>query len=472
MNAWKLAKKDLTLFFRDRVGLLLGLLLPVVLAAIFGTAMGAMAGGGDAVARIGLFVEDRDGSQASRSLVKALAASSTLRVRAIDLEVADRDEKESARGRVAQGDGPAGLLIPAGFGSAEDEAGGVAGGEAGAVRMQLFRDPSKHVENQVLAGSLLPVVLEAGGAATGPLLMLDGLRSSGYPKAAMGAAKEVVTETWERLYALALEAGEAGEASATSETGAHGGEQSDPGADASSQQRSSMPSAGGGFPQELLAAAGLEVENVVGGADAARAMQIGVQAHAVAGIAVMMLLFGLVACGSTLREEEEEGTLDRLRLATTPGAILGGKFLATWLMGLLQLAVLYLVGSFLFDVPILREPVALILLSCATSAAATGFGLFFAATCTTRKQVEGLSTLVILAMSAAGGSWFPLFATPEWFQRLGHFTLNAWAMDGFHGLFVYDRGLGGIALEIGVLCAIAAVLSSIAVLLWNRRLAR
>ena len=74
-------------------------------------------------------------------------------------------------------------------------------------------------------------------------------------------------------------------------------------------------------------------------------------------------------------------------------------------------------------------------------------------------------------MSAAGGSWFPLFVTPEWFQTLGHFTLNAWAMDGFHGLFLYDRGLSGILTELGVLAGIALGTSGLAVWLWKRRLA-
>jgi ABC-2 type transport system permease protein len=89
--------------------------------------------------------------------------------------------------------------------------------------------------------------------------------------------------------------------------------------------------------------------------------------------------------------------------------------------------------------------------------------------CTSRKQLEGLSTLVILLMSSMGGSWFPLAMTPEWFQRLGHFTVNAWAMDGYQGIFWYERDLLGISAPIGVLLGIAAGTAAIAALIWRRR---
>lgn len=100
---------------------------------------------------------------------------------------------------------------------------------------------------------------------------------------------------------------------------------------------------------------------------------------------------------------------------------------------------------------------------------ATFLGILLAVTCRTRKQLEGLSTLVILVMSALGGSWFPLIITPEWYRKLGHFTLNAWAMDGYQGIFWYGKDLGGIATEIAVLLGIAAVTSALAVRGWKRR---
>jgi len=188
-------------------------------------------------------------------------------------------------------------------------------------------------------------------------------------------------------------------------------------------------------------------------------------------MAVMMLLFGLIHCGGTLLDEQESGTLDRLRLAPgASGAILGGKFVFTWIVGLVQLVILFLYGNLVFDVPIFRAPAALLVLSLVTAAAVTGFGVLFAVVSRSRKQLEGLSTIVVLTMSALGGSWWPLAITPEWYQKLGHLTINAWAMDGFQGIFWYSKGLGGILPELGVLAGIALGTSLFAWRLWERRM--
>ena len=72
-------------------------------------------------------------------------------------------------------------------------------------------------------------------------------------------------------------------------------------------------------------------------------------------------------------------------------------------------------------------------------------------------------------MSALGGSWFPLGITPDWYQFLGHFTLTAWAMDAYQAIFWYELGLTDILVELGVLLAIAAATSALALRLWNRR---
>jgi ABC-2 type transport system permease protein len=70
-----------------------------------------------------------------------------------------------------------------------------------------------------------------------------------------------------------------------------------------------------------------------------------------------------------------------------------------------------------------------------TAAAAAGFGLVLAALCRTRAQLSGLSTIVILTMSALGGSMFPRFLMSETMQKAGLVTFNAWALDGYLKVF-------------------------------------
>ena len=391
--------------------------------------------------RVRLVVEDRDRSAASAELVKAIGEADGLR-----LELVEGDDAGTAREHVADGEAPAGLLIEPGFGESLDAEEG-----SGLV---LYRDPAKAIEQQIVAGNLVPALFSAVGERLAERAMKRSLEVLDFPLAGRVAAASILEDSWDRMYELidALESDATPEGTAEAEA---------PDEDAADFD----------FASAVGEMFGLDVEDVVGGTAEAEAQKAGQQAHAVSGIAVMMLLFGLVACGGTLLEEQADGTLDRLRLA--PGTlrdILAGKFLFTWIIGMAQLVILFLVTRLIFPIPVFRAPVALLVLSAVVACAATGFGIVFAAVCRTRKQLEGLSTIVILTMSAMGGSWWPLIATPEWYQFLGHFTLNAWAMDGYQALFWYEKGLGDIWLEIGVLLGIGVTTSAIALIVWTRRL--
>ncbi len=398
------AAKDLRLFLRDRTALLLTFALPLVLALIFGSAMGAM-GSDEGMGKLTLLVEDLDASPRSRALVDEIAKSAGLSVKASD----------GVRARIADGKAVAALLVPNGYGADLE-----AGREA---RLVLYRDAARTVEQQVVAGNLMPILMRLAGKEVGRSMMRKSLAAFG-----MDAG---VGDELEKTLGASLDGG-------------------------------------GDFMSSMPKALGLEVEDVTGDEDPLQKTAGG--SHAVAGIAVMMLLFSLTNAGGTILDEERQGTLQRLRLSPTAHrSVLIGKALFTIPIGLAQLLVLFTFGGVVFGLPIMRSPVALLAVSLGVAAAATGMGLLLAVTCRTQKQLEGLSTLIILTMSALGGSWFPLMITPAWFQKLGHFTLNAWAMDGYHAILWYGKGLDGVLLELGVLFAIAIALTLLALRGWRQR---
>jgi ABC-2 type transport system permease protein len=113
-------------------------------------------------------------------------------------------------------------------------------------------------------------------------------------------------------------------------------------------------------------------------------------------------------------------------------------------------------------------------MSLVTAAAAAGFGLVLAAACRSRAQLGGLSTIVVLVMSALGGSMMPRFLMPDFMKTVSRLTLNGWALDGFLEVFWYgDPAAGPLAslwslrLELAVLAML-----SIVFFLAARRLAR
>jgi ABC-2 type transport system permease protein len=155
-----------------------------------------------------------------------------------------------------------------------------------------------------------------------------------------------------------------------------------------------------------------------------------------AGVGVMFLLFSCSAAGGTLLDEEENGTLGRL-IGSRAGmtGVLAGKWLFVMLMGIGQLCLMFLWGAVAFHLPLRTHVPGFLVMTFFTAAAAAGFGLVLATLSRSRQQLSGISTIVILTMSALGGSMFPRFLMSPTMQKIGLVTFNAWALDGYIAVF-------------------------------------
>jgi len=156
-----------------------------------------------------------------------------------------------------------------------------------------------------------------------------------------------------------------------------------------------------------------------------------------AGIGVMFLLFSSVAgAGGALLDEVEAGTLERL-LSTRVGmsTLLIGKWLFLSLMGVLQLTVMFVWGWLVFDLPLFSHLPGFVVMTLVTAGAAAALGLVLATLARTRAQLSGFSTILILTMSALGGSMFPRFLMSDTMQAFGLVTFNGWALDGYLKVF-------------------------------------
>lgn len=158
--------------------------------------------------------------------------------------------------------------------------------------------------------------------------------------------------------------------------------------------------------------------------------------QAVAGTAIMMLLFSLAAIGAGLIDEKQEGTLKRILYApVNPINILLGKMLLANVISVFQLLVMFVFAWLAFGLAIFANLPALVIMVLATSFACSGFGTLLAAVAKSRQQVQGLSTLIILIMSAVGGSMIPIFIMPLWMQKIAVFSVNYWSIQGFYDIF-------------------------------------
>ena len=143
-----------------------------------------------------------------------------------------------------------------------------------------------------------------------------------------------------------------------------------------------------------------------------------------------------------------------------------GKLLPYYLVNLIQIGLMFAVGVFLFDLQLGNLP-ALILVSLALSASANGLGLLVAALGRTEAQVNGLSVLLAITLSALGGMMVPSFLMPGFMETLSQFTPHAWALAGYHDVIIRGLGLRDVMDEAGALFGFSALFFLLA--LWRFR---
>ncbi len=173
-----------------------------------------------------------------------------------------------------------------------------------------------------------------------------------------------------------------------------------------------------------------------------------------AGIAVMFLLFSATTASGSLLEERENSTLDRLLCSRlTMDQLLLGKWAFLTIIGSIQMTLMFLWGAVVFGIDLQHHIEGFVAMTLVTAGAASSFALMLAALCKSRMQLGWVSTIVILTMSALGGSMVPRYLMSESIQKAGLWTFNAWALDGYNKIFWRELPLRDVGLELAVLTA-------------------
>lgn len=192
--------------------------------------------------------------------------------------------------------------------------------------------------------------------------------------------------------------------------------------------------------------------------------------QAVAGTMVMMLLFSMAGMGNSILQEKEKGTLKRLLFSPISASqFLYGKMLSALILALVQIIILLLFSYFVFGLDLFHNPLGLLLMIFGTAFACTGFGTLIASLGSSQKQVESISTIVIIIMSAIGGSMIPLFLMPAFLQKLAMTSLNYWSIQGFYDVFGRDVTWSVFLIKPLVLFAFGIVSSLLAGLYFRKR---
>jgi ABC-type multidrug transport system permease subunit len=193
--------------------------------------------------------------------------------------------------------------------------------------------------------------------------------------------------------------------------------------------------------------------------------------QAVAGTAILMLLFSVAGVGTSILEEKENGTINRLLYSPLKSSsILFGKMLFAFFISILQLTAMFLFAWLVFNMDLTVNIPALLFMIIATAFAVSSFGIFLAALAKTRQQALNLSTMIILIMSAIGGSMIPLFIMPSILQKIALLSVNYWGIQGFYDIFWRMLPLKAILPKILILMSIGIVMTTVSIQLFKKRI--
>jgi ABC-2 type transport system permease protein len=186
--------------------------------------------------------------------------------------------------------------------------------------------------------------------------------------------------------------------------------------------------------------------------------------QSVPGMATFFVIFSVLGAGMYgLVKERTDGTLPRLAMMPVRRAeIIGGKILTYFVIGMLQFAIVFVVGLFV-GVNFGRDLLALLLVIVAYTLCITALSFALAPRMRNEGQVSAVTNLMGMVMAALGGAWWPLDIAPPFMQVIGHLTPVAWAMDAFRQLFFFSGGLGDVLPSLAVLLLATVALFAVGI---------
>lgn len=173
--------------------------------------------------------------------------------------------------------------------------------------------------------------------------------------------------------------------------------------------------------------------------------------HNVPAWTIFAMFFIAIPLSSSIMKEKNEGSVFRLHTMPTPYLLLiNGKIVVYVIVCMIQFLLMLSVG--LYFLPMLGLPklvlgssyMGIFILTMATAFAATGYGVMVGTLAGTEHQAAILGSLSILLLSALGGIWVPSYVMPEVMRNISTWSPLNWSLSGFYKLFLRGGGMADI----------------------------
>ncbi len=417
MRALTIAWKDTRHVYRDIAGLVMMFIAPLALAGALGAAFGS--GDSFSIAAVKTVVVNQDtgagaGTPAAGATLTAALAGSDM---AGLLTVTQVESPDEARTAVEESEAAAAVIIPPDLSTAlmSTSAG------TNATEIEIYKDPALGVGPSIVAAVTQSVIQS-----------LNGARAAGATAAQL--AVSLGTTNTAEINELASGAAIAYAQAAQTEPPVALDARSPVIADADDQKRPNVAS------QVLV------------------------------GMMLFFMLFGAATPARSVLEEHQQGTLSRLFTTSTPrSVILGGKYIAVFLVVLLQAAVLLLAGWLLMGAD-WGELGPVVALTVCSALVAASLGLVTVSFAKTPSQAGAVSSAIFVFLGLISGNFTGTASIGGTFGAVRRVSPLGWLMEGWSEL-LFGGSWSNIVLPVGVALVFTVVLFGIATFFFRRRYA-
>lgn len=177
-----------------------------------------------------------------------------------------------------------------------------------------------------------------------------------------------------------------------------------------------------------------------------------------------ILSLGIFGLANGFPVEKKTGRLRRLRATPLKASqLILATALEYLLLGLASLAVMFLVGLFVFDFNMRGSYLDLLVFTILGILAMFGIGLAIGGWAKNENQSAPLSNLVAFPLMFLSGTFFPRFLMPEWLQSITGYLPLTPIIDGLRLIMTEGRGLFSLGSEIGLIAAWMVIIYFVAI---------
>jgi len=188
-------------------------------------------------------------------------------------------------------------------------------------------------------------------------------------------------------------------------------------------------------------------------------------------IASIAFLIPIILTAQAIVREREIGTLEQIMVTPIRSwELMLGKTLPFALFGLLDAMMIVLIGVFWFEVPLLGNPLVLLLGTVLFLMSSVAIGLFISTICSTQQQAQISTFFFTMPAFILSGFAFPIENMPEWIQYLTYANPLRYFLIIIRGVFLKAIGLDILWPQMLALAVLGTLMTLFSSLRFQKRL--